>query len=79
MSMRQDTIAVMKAQPERPASEVILLIAKRIGRSPSYARGMYDWAVAQGYHAMGIRDVRYRAAGIEIERLEQIPGNFWRT
>jgi hypothetical protein len=225
--MRQDTIAVMKAHPGRPASEVIPLVARRIARSLSYAGGIYDWAVAQGeapgelrngrrvyrfkyttphdhadarrllrealtsdaadpdavtqlmrdcsnydamgdaangrtvgsdmlkqhntlvskraralmsrcrsfkqwheltwnehstpvsvmrewikqkprtdeeivayfrdnpvctvlkeedqlltdrgYHAMGTRDVRYRAAGIEIERLEQIPGNFWRT
>ncbi len=48
MSMREDTIAVMRAHPGRPASEVIPLVARRTGRSLSYAGGMYNWAVAQG-------------------------------
>jgi hypothetical protein len=48
MSMRQEAIKVMTAQSGRPVEEVVSLVAEKIKKPRSYAKGMYHWIVEHG-------------------------------
>ena len=69
MSKREDAIQVMKANSDKPMSEVVVLIAEKIGVTDANAKSYYKWIVANG-KAPGVVEKTARAVSTKTPKVK---------